>query len=1051
VEHLSEPDESDQVEVPPSKRESARSNNVALPWAHADDVAEDLRVHFIDRYSQPVYRLCAVLLELEGRRPPGTDAIIDDVVTALRSALVRSNLLTDEVALRNEVYRAVVEVRRSSRRHSFLRTRERIHDMPSTAPASPVWANLMKLPRLERLALLLQVIGDLKVMDLAAILRISERRVEKLLGAANRSLQTREQGFPLAEIKRAAAAQWSLPNHARAAILQRVGPASESVDASYKRQRQYARVRAGLILAAAALGAISLVLISSRMQAGGGQELYLATPVAPPSVSASVPERELAGRAASQPIPNMMPENLFLQEPSLSGDGRYLTFTTGIDGLVSNDMNGTGDVLRLDLQTNILELVSLSSGGVPGYDWSYAPSISSDGRWVAFSSYATTFYAVPGEGDASNNLNVYLRDMARGTTSQISLAADGGQPNSHSFNPSISANGRWIVYWSLADDLLLEDEEQCGPEESPYSCLDIFIYNRETGALTRLPIGRRFEYRDLTAPSISQDGRYLAITLRPADKISADLGINNLTDGYVYDREAAVFEAINLAPDGSIGNDASFMPRLSADGRYVAFVSRASNLVPGDEGGWVDVFVRDRITGSTWRVSETAAGVGGNADSGTREILGPLGWGEQLAISDDGRYIAYISEADNLHLGPPLNCPYPGDTICGSILLYDRERGSTELIDEGRGRESFFHDLEISGDGSLVVFAERFSSCTYNNLCAELWIYDRVNKNLSNPTRGGILGARYGAWSLLTLPYTSGVNDLVFSPDNELVATAHSDGSAQIWARASGANLQRLEAHNLPVTSVIFSADGQHLFTASHDGHVYLWRVADGGLLGALLEDRGPIFGLARAPDGSMIAAAGRSRTWIWRFDGDKWRLLRAQNYQEAAINDLAFSPDGKLLALAVSDGTFWIRRVQDGETLARLGAPQAGTLAVQFAPQGGYLAGGGQDELLKLWHVDLDGAGELNITYPLSIDHPDWVIDLAFHPDGTLLATVCLDREVNLWRLPAGTLIEPAVRISHDEIISVAISPDGRSLAAGTAAGTTHLWDLDKILGSAP
>src|SRR5258708_3372263 len=208
--------------------------------------------------------------------------------------------------------------------------------------------------------------------------------------------------------------------------------------------------------------------------------------------------------------------------PSISGDGRFVAFQSGASNLVPGDTNSFWDVFVHDYQTGATERVSVATGGAEGNGDSAKPSISCDGRYVAFQSGATNLVsgAIPNQ--------IYLRDRQAGTTELVSVSTGGAPANSSCFNfpPSISGDGRYVAFWSAASNLV------------------------------------------------------------PGDT-------NDTSDIFVRDRQAGTTERVTLDSAGVQANDLSGYLSISADGRFVEFSSRATNLVPGDTNGVWDVFVHD--------------------------------------------------------------------------------------------------------------------------------------------------------------------------------------------------------------------------------------------------------------------------------------------------------------------------------------------------------------------------------------------------------------------------------------------------------------------------
>jgi Tol biopolymer transport system component len=209
-----------------------------------------------------------------------------------------------------------------------------------------------------------------------------------------------------------------------------------------------------------------------------------------------------------------------------------VVFDSSARNLVGGDTNAASDVFVHDRQTGQTTRVSVTTDGTQGNGHSTWPSISGDGQYVTFVSKASNLVS----GDTNGVSDVFVHDRKTGQPTRASTASDGTQGNGGSQNPSLSFDGRYVVFWSGATNLIDGDTN---------GVWDIFVHDRETGETTR----------------------------------------------------------VSVASDGTQGNDISRFPSISADGRYVAFESDADNLVSGDTNGFSDIFVHDRETGETICVS----------------------------------------------------------------------------------------------------------------------------------------------------------------------------------------------------------------------------------------------------------------------------------------------------------------------------------------------------------------------------------------------------------------------------------------------------------------
>ncbi|MBU4457101.1 MAG: hypothetical protein KKA65_06395, partial [Nanoarchaeota archaeon] len=243
-----------------------------------------------------------------------------------------------------------------------------------------------------------------------------------------------------------------------------------------------------------------------------------------------------------------------------------------------------------------------SDGGQGNGDSSWGVSISADGRYVAFKSNASNLVS----GDTNDANDVFVHDRQSGQTTRVSVASDGAQGNYHSGSPSISADGRYVAFESYSNNLVSGDTNDA---------IDVFVHDRQSGQTRRVSLasdGAQGNYHS-GSPSISADGRYVAFGSYSNNLVSGDT--NDANDVFVHDRQSGQTRRVSLASDGTQGSGDSSSPSISADGRYVAFYSDASNLVSGDTNGYWDVFVHDRQSGQTARVSVASDGAQGNGVS----------------------------------------------------------------------------------------------------------------------------------------------------------------------------------------------------------------------------------------------------------------------------------------------------------------------------------------------------------------------------------------------------------------------------------------------------
>jgi len=375
--------------------------------------------------------------------------------------------------------------------------------------------------------------------------------------------------------------------------------------------------------------------------------------------------------------------------PSISANGRYVAFESSADNLVAGDLLGFIDIFVHDRDKDgngtydepgpvgiSTVRVSVDSLGSEGNGHSYSPFISADGMHVAFESNANDLVA----GDTNPLSDIFVHDMAGVTTTLVSVDSAGAQdpfPSSSS-SPSLSSNGRYVAFDSDAD-LVATDNN---------GFFDVFVHDRDTdgdgtydevGAISTVRVSVDSAGNEATEasvdPSISANGRYVAFSSFATDLVGAGNDNNGKFDIFVHDRdtdgdgtydEVGAISTIRVSVDsgGGEADGDSNSPSISADGRYVAFDSDATDLVGSDNNGKVDIFVHDRdadgngiydeVGGiSTVRVSLVTGGGEGNGNSSAPSIS-----------SSDGKYVAFDSYT---------NLVAADSGLFSDIFVYERE------------------------------------------------------------------------------------------------------------------------------------------------------------------------------------------------------------------------------------------------------------------------------------------------------------------------------------------------------------------------------------------
>jgi Tol biopolymer transport system component len=353
------------------------------------------------------------------------------------------------------------------------------------------------------------------------------------------------------------------------------------------------------------------------------------------------------------------------------GEGRFVAFVSS--AALAGNTGAHRQVYWRDRLTGVTRLVSATPAGAEGNGDSGAPSISADGLTVAFESLATNL-----DGSDTNGVSdVFVwRALDAGAAAgarRVSLAAGGGQADGASSEPVLSGDGSVLAWTSTASNLAAGVSGTTTPN----------VYRRVLAGGTTTPgttpgttpvttlVSRDAQGKGVggARPAISEDGNRLAFWSAAATLVAGD--VNGLWDIFVHDQAGASLQRVSLTSSGGERDQGSesasrvVAPAISGNGRFVAYASTATNVVPDDTNGVQDVFVVDTATGAVTRASVSTGGVQGNADS-------PAGQGERVALSADGRQVAFSTLASNL--GPRGN----------NVVLRDLAGGTTQaLSDQG--------------------------------------------------------------------------------------------------------------------------------------------------------------------------------------------------------------------------------------------------------------------------------------------------------------------------------------------------------------------------------
>jgi len=396
---------------------------------------------------------------------------------------------------------------------------------------------------------------------------------------------------------------------------------------------------------------------------------------------------------------------------SVSRNGRFVVFASQAgDVLADQDLTLSTFIFMRDRQAGTTSQLKVSSRAL----YINSPSVSDDGNFVAFLGYGD----VLGNGDTAYTPRVYVMDTQTHAIEQLSVGIGNTLPNDGSFNPVISGNSRFVVYDSRASNLVAGDTN---------GVADVFFTDRirhTTERISRSTSGQQLNGAS-GLPFVSSDGRYVvyhtfasnASTI-PGYAISAVL---------LYDRYRGVTELSSQNAHGAPANLGASNASVSDDGRYVAFSSQASNFVPGNEGTWGQVYVRDRVLHTILPVSLSATGALGNFDS-----YGPV-------ISGDGTTVAFQSLANNL---VPNDSTPIGNT---DVFVHNLQTGATDRVDvatdgtQGIGQGLSSLGVSMSGDAKWVAFISNATNLVPDDLngTTDVFVHQILPRTLIRVNTGG--------------------------------------------------------------------------------------------------------------------------------------------------------------------------------------------------------------------------------------------------------------------------------------------------------------------------
>jgi hypothetical protein len=628
---------------------------------------------------------------------------------------------------------------------------------------------------------------------------------------------------------------------------------------------------------------------------------------------------------------------------AISADGRFVVFSSYATNLVTPDANG-GDVADTFVRDRLLgttERVNVSSAEVQGTHDGSHPIISSNGRFVVFNSYSKNL--APGDDPTPSVqlADVFVRDLQAGTTERVSVDSAEVLGDEDSQHPaSISADGRYVAFPSYATNLVVSDNN---------GKIDVFVRDRTAGTTERVSVNSSEQQAngDSDVAVISPNGRFVAFSSKATNLVTP--ATNGLAHVFVRDRVAGTTELISVDSSEARANNNNIVTGISADGRFVAFSSPATNLVASDTNAKADVFVRDRLNGTTERVSVNSAEAQGNGDSANP------------TLSDDGRFVSFSSYATNLVAGDTNNYI--------DSFVRDRLSGTTERVNVSTAGAQANHPASISlppasaisANGRFVAFTSDATTLVPNdtNALDDIFLRDRgpvaenrqfVAGDFDGNNRDDLVGD-FGARGLWVLPGGATAWVRLHSADPGGFASGDFDASGRddlavdfdatgLWTRYNNATWTRLHTGNAEglaaanfdanVRSDLLADFGTSGLWARYNNAATLTRLHSGNVEGLTAGD---LDGNGRAEPIADFGAVG-----IWAFvNNTSWSRLHTANPENLKSGDL----DGGNRDDVIADlGAGLAARYNNTTTWTTLHSGNIEGLAI------GDFDGGGKDDL---------------------------------------------------------------------------------------------------------
>lgn len=495
-------------------------------------------------------------------------------------------------------------------------------------------------------------------------------------------------------------------------------------------------------------------------------------------------------------------------DAQLSDNGESIVFASSAENLVSSDTNQQTDIFIKHLLTGTIEIVSTDSSGNASDGWSESPSVSADGRFVAFKSFAKNL----SPADTQNFSDVYLKDMQTGSLKLVSSNSNGIVGDYFSSSPMISSNGRYVVFASGAGNLADNDFN---------SSTDIFVKDIQTGSVSRVSSAQSLYVGSDSVPSITAAGNFVAFgtaeSLVAIDRRGNDTYRRNMLTG-----SYAIATQIDPLATNATGNGDSYIGSLSGDGSVVAFDTFATNLGSKAVGIEGQVYARIQGVATGQLISENAMGIPA------------IGNSRNPSVSGNGVWISFESNAYNL-ISNDNNGQY-------DIYVKNRNTGSIERVsttNDGAESSGYSFDSSISGDGRFVAFistATEFDSADQNGT-QDVYVKDRMTNRIVRASANAT-GASADSFSQSPKMSSSGQFVTFSSAATNLVA-GDDNNQGDIFVKNLGTGESKLASAN---ASGIIGNQQSFRSSISADGRFVIFESDATNLISGDTNDRTDIY-----------------------------------------------------------------------------------------------------------------------------------------------------------------------------------------------------------------